>query len=424
MRPKIEQLKGGSDDSRLTPAELKLVLLLAMVQFVNILDFMMVMPLGPDFSAALDIPTSKIGVIGGSYTAAAAISGILTSFFLDRFPRKTALSAALAGLSAATLAGALSTGLYSLLATRICAGAFGGPATALALAMTADSIPVRKRGRALGIVMGAFSVASIAGVPAGLELASSGGWRAPFFAIGGLGFFIAGAFMLRTGQGINDNAISKHAHKGQDKNETLRAWKALLSSVNMHLSMAIGASAMFSAFIVIPNIAAFVQKNLGYPRENMGMLYLFGGVTSLFTMQIAGRIIDRYDAFRTGLAGTVLLIATVYLGFYDSRPWFSPVLLAVLFMSGSSTRMIAANTIASRVPSDHNRAAFMALQSTTQHVASAAGAFGSSLFLGSEADGKLTGVDRIAIISMIVSVAFPLLMKTLETRLNRLELTA
>jgi hypothetical protein len=42
---------------------------LARFTFVNVLDFMMVMPLGPDFAAALDIPTSHLGYIGGSYTA-------------------------------------------------------------------------------------------------------------------------------------------------------------------------------------------------------------------------------------------------------------------------------------------------------------------------------------------------------------------
>ena len=54
------------------PSERMVVLLVAAVQFVNILDFMMVMPLGPDFAAALGIPTSHIGMIGGSYTLAAA----------------------------------------------------------------------------------------------------------------------------------------------------------------------------------------------------------------------------------------------------------------------------------------------------------------------------------------------------------------
>ncbi len=46
--------------------ERRLVAIIAFVQFVNILDFMMVMPLGPDFACSLHIPVSQLGLIGGS----------------------------------------------------------------------------------------------------------------------------------------------------------------------------------------------------------------------------------------------------------------------------------------------------------------------------------------------------------------------
>ena len=100
-------------------SERMLVFLVGAVQFVNILDFMMVMPLGPDFATALDIPMSKIGYIGGSYTAAAAISGLLGSVVLDRFDRRKALAVAMLGLVVGTAAGAFAVGLWSLLAARI-----------------------------------------------------------------------------------------------------------------------------------------------------------------------------------------------------------------------------------------------------------------------------------------------------------------
>lgn len=63
--------------------ERRLIFVLAAVQFVNILDFMMVMPLGPDFACDLHIPTSQLGTIGGSYTASAAVSGFACAFFLS-----------------------------------------------------------------------------------------------------------------------------------------------------------------------------------------------------------------------------------------------------------------------------------------------------------------------------------------------------
>ncbi|HEY8946066.1 MAG TPA: MFS transporter, partial [Polyangiaceae bacterium] len=100
-----------------------LVVLLAAIQFVNVLDFMMVMPLGPDFAEALNIETSRLGWIGGSYTAAAAAAGLFSAGWLDRFDRRRALLVALLGLSVGTAAGGLANGLETLIAARALAGA-------------------------------------------------------------------------------------------------------------------------------------------------------------------------------------------------------------------------------------------------------------------------------------------------------------
>jgi len=111
------------------PSERTFIFLIGAVQFVNILDFVMVLPLGPFFAGPLGIAPSRIGFIGASYTAAAAISGIACSFFLDRFDRRKALAVAVAGLVVATALGGLSAGFGSLISARVLAGLFGGPAT-------------------------------------------------------------------------------------------------------------------------------------------------------------------------------------------------------------------------------------------------------------------------------------------------------
>src|SRR5262249_17144688 len=170
--------------------ERAVVLLVAAVQFVNILDFVMVMPMGPDFAAALGIPSSKLGMIGGSYTAAAALSGLAGSFFLARVGRRRARGVAVLGLVAGTALGGGGTGFGSLMAARVIAGLFGGPATSLSFSIVADVVPPQRRGTAMGIVMGAFSVASVLGVPAGLEAARHFGWRAPFVSLAGLGALV------------------------------------------------------------------------------------------------------------------------------------------------------------------------------------------------------------------------------------------
>ncbi|HZX41762.1 MAG TPA: MFS transporter, partial [Myxococcaceae bacterium] len=169
---------------RRAPSEAWMVFLIGAVQFINIWDFVMVMPLGPDFARALGIPLSRLGLIGGAYTAAAAVAGVLGSTFLDRFDRRPALAVAMTGLVLGTLAGGLAWNFESLLAARFLAGAFGGPATSLSLSIIADAVPPERRGKAMGAVMGAFSVASVVGVPLSLQLSIWGGWRLPFLGVG------------------------------------------------------------------------------------------------------------------------------------------------------------------------------------------------------------------------------------------------
>ena len=104
--------------ARRPPSERLIIFLVGAIQFINILDFMMVMPLGPDYAGALGISTAHLGQIAGSYTAAAAIAGIVAARFLDRFDRRKALGVALFGLVAGTAAGALAHGLASLVVAR------------------------------------------------------------------------------------------------------------------------------------------------------------------------------------------------------------------------------------------------------------------------------------------------------------------
>ena len=96
--------------------------------------------------------------------------GVAAGFFLDRFDRKTALLWLFLGFATGTLLCALAPTYRLLVAARAIAGAFGGVTGAVILAIVGDVIPEYRRGEAMGMVMSAFSVASIFGVPLGLVL--------------------------------------------------------------------------------------------------------------------------------------------------------------------------------------------------------------------------------------------------------------
>lgn len=394
-------------------SERLIIVLVGAIQFVNVLDFMMVMPLGPDFAAALDIPTSHIGIVGGSYTAAAAVAGLAGSMFLDRFDRRLALGVCMLGLVVGTALGGFATGLYTLLLARIVAGSFGGPATSLALAVIADAIPPERRGKAMGAVMGAFSVASVLGVPAGLELARLFGWRAPFFAVAAMGLVLAMTavwFMPSMRQHLS---APRHG----------APHVKLLDGVT-GISLVNTALLMLGLFAVVPNISTFVQNNLGYPRDSIGVLYLVGGVASFVVMRLVGRLVDRFGVTRLFVVGTLLHAVALLAGFVHPVAWLPVLPVFTIFMLSGSVRMVPLQTLASRVPRPQQRARFMSAQSAVQHSASALGAILASLVLGAAPDGKLLGMDTIALGALLVACLVPIGVLALERRVRARELQA
>lgn len=388
--------------------ESRLLLVIGLVQFVNILDFMMVMPLGPDFARALDIPAEHIGVIGGTYTLTAALMGLIAAMFLDRFNRKCALLVTLAGLGVATAAAALAYNLSSLIAARALAGIFGGPTTALAIAMIADHIPPERRGQAMGKVMGAFAVASVLGVPFGLQLALMFGWQAPFIglaAIIALVWFLAQKFLPAHG-----NEVQTHSWRNQWDNilDCLKNPAALATFGYMSL-------AMMAGFMIIPNVSAHLQMNMQYPRADLGILYFCGGAVSFFSMRLVGRWVDRYEATPVALVATLLLAVVIAYGFI----WYKhtmPALIFVGFMLAMTSRNVAGQTLSSKVPSPRERGSFMSLQSSMMHLGSALGAFLSSQLLTHTADGRLAGIENVGAVAIGISCCVPLLFSFTEAR--------
>src|SRR6266478_6612963 len=170
--------------------ERSLLLVLAAIQFTATVDFLIILPLGPQYMRVFGITPAQFGMIVSAYALSAGVSGIAAGFFLDRFDRKRALLGLYLGFAIGTLCCARAPSYHLLVAARVLAGAFGGVAGALILAIIGDVIPEERRGAATGLVMSSFSVASICGVPIGLLLATHVNWHIPFFVLAALSLVI------------------------------------------------------------------------------------------------------------------------------------------------------------------------------------------------------------------------------------------
>ena len=377
--------------------ENRIVWVAAMIQLLNVIDFMMVMPLGPDISKDLPVTNPDIGLICGCYTLAVGFSGLACAKFLDRFDRKNVAVVTVFGLAFATLCATFCWDLSSLIGARILAGIFGGPAAAIAFSMVCDAVPPERRGKAMAIVMGTFSISAIAAIPFGLELAEWGTWRTPFYAISILGFILL--FLI---------ARYTPSMKGHLQAKTLElSLGQLLSNKKYLLAFFMMITAMISSYAIIPNISAYFQINLGYPRSSLGFLYLVGGVFSLILIQIGGRASDRIGPIPTNIIGTVLLLIFLYDGFMRSPS--SPLLVIfIMFMGMVCFRNVSATTEASKLPAPHERAGFMSLYSSVQHIGNGIGALVASVILSTGPTGELVGMKWVGLLAIIMAIFQPL----------------
>jgi predicted MFS family arabinose efflux permease len=298
------------------------------------------------------------------------------------------------------------------------AGLFGGPATSLSFSIIADVVPVERRGKATGAVMGAFSAASVVGIPMGLELARTtifgplGGWRAPFFGVAAIGLLVALAAVWLL-------PPMRHHLQGRFANEPPPSLRQLLAQPTVRVSYAMTAVVMMAGFILIPNISAWVQNNQGLPRAQLSRYYFGAGIVSFFATRYAGVLVDNIGSFKTGTLAAAGLIWVQYNWFYDLRLKVPLVVLFCGFMLALGVRNVAYNTLTSKVPSPRERARFMSIQSAVQHSAAALGAFSSARLLTERPDGGLEGMRTVALLAMGLSSLVPGFLFAVERRVRR-----
>ena len=314
------------------------------------------------------------------------------------------------GLVIGTVVGGFATDFTSLLAARVLAGIFGGPATSLSYSIVADVIPVERRGWAMGIVMSSFGIAQALGIPLGLELAERGSWRTPFFFVAALGAVtVAGAIALLPPLRIHLESERRPA--ALDGIRLLGRSSAVLSFLAM-------ASLTFAAFLVIPNFSGFVQKNLGYPRPHLARLYLVAGGANFLLLMTVGRVVDRSGALVVVVVGSVVMAVALSCGMIVEPPAIVPVAILTGFVLGNSLRQVAVSTLTSRVPAPTERAGFMSLQNAALHFALAGGMFFSAYLLTSTKEGALMGMDRIALLCIALAPLVPLFVVGIERALR------
>jgi predicted MFS family arabinose efflux permease len=375
--------------SHLTPKrERWLLLTLASIQFTSVLDFMIMMPLGPQLTELFGISAGEFGFLVSAYTFAAGISGLLAATYIDRFGRKRMMLTLYPLFGAAALACSFAPTFAWLMLARVASGFFGGVLMALSQTIVAEVIPFERRGRAMGVVMTSFSVATVAGVPLALFLASHFNWHAPFLAIA-LMVSLCALGAAKTLPSLKGHLV---AHPiGDSAPSMLANLRLVLVDPNHLRAYAMSSSMVFAGFAVIPYITLYLQGNAGFKPEQIPYVYLTGGICTLISARFIGHWSDRagkaYAFRRLALLMPLPLLAMTLSA---DLPMVGVLLVSCMLFVVMSGRMIPGMALIGAAADPRRRGSFMTLNSAVQSLAMGLAALVGGQILGRDGNGHLT----------------------------------
>lgn len=402
----------------LQKSERTLLLVLAAIQFTNIVDFMIMMPMGDILKKELSIGPQQYGFLVSSYGIAAFVTAFAGVFYLDNLDRRKALLTAYLGFMIGTLSSAILPNTsdeelnYMLfILTRVITGLTGGLLGGLVMSIIGDAIPIERRGRAMGVVTISFSLAAILGMPVALTLVDvfDNNWHVPFYGV----TLLALPIWLLAFKSIPPMAEHLKNRTHYDRTAAIR-WA--VKSREQRNALLFTVLLVLGQFTVISFMTPFYINNVGLLQSDIKWIYLVGGAATVVSGFAIGRMVDRIGRFRVFTVAALLSIVPVLvITHLPQVPLWVVLVIAAFFFVLISGRMIPANTIATTVVNPEQRAGFMSLNSAMMSLASGSSGIISGLII-SQADENsplmhFEWVGYLAALSTILSLVVVRILK-------------
>ena len=388
-----------------------ILLLLTLLNFTHIMDFMILMPLGNYLMPYFDISSQQFSMLVAAYTFSAGASGFLAAFFVDGFDRKKVLLFAYAGFLLGTFCCAISPAYEILLVSRIIAGLFGGLIGAQVLSIVADIVPYERRAAAMGMIMAAFSAASVFGVPFGLYIANLFNWHAPFFFVVILGVLLV-PFLFKFLPKMDKHLLVEN----RQKISPARLVGDIFRNSSQLYALALTAVLMMGHFMIIPFINPFMEFNMGFSKTQTPLIYMVGGALTMITSPLLGRLADRlgkYNLFIFLVLAAVPLIALITN--LPAIPFYFVLCITGLWFIISAGRFIPAQAMVSNVVPTERRGSFMSFNSSVQQLFVGLASVLAGLIVVKMPDNRIEHYE----ITGYLSIAFILFSIFIATMLNK-----
>ncbi|WP_102101661.1 Cmx/CmrA family chloramphenicol efflux MFS transporter [Tsukamurella tyrosinosolvens] len=280
----------------------------------------------PDLAADLQVSIPRAGLLISGFALGMMLGAPILALATLRWPKRRALLVFTAIFAATHVVAATTDSFAVLLATRF-VGAFVYAGFWAVAATTAIAlVPEDRRGRAMSIVAGGLTLATVIGLPAGTVLGQHLGWRATFLAVA-VATVVAGVAIATT---VPAHLSAIGPARPRDEVRALRPGR-------LWTSYAITASSIAALLISFAYLGAMLLEGSHAAPGTVPLVLALYGVGAVAGIAAGGRLADRRPGSVLVGGTTALTLASVALAVALPHPAAAAVAAALLGAAGFVT---------------------------------------------------------------------------------------
>ncbi|TCC32969.1 Cmx/CmrA family chloramphenicol efflux MFS transporter [Kribbella speibonae] len=259
----------------------------------------------PELATDLHVSIPQAGLLISAFAVGMLVGAPVLTVVTLTWSRRTAALAFLAIFVLAHVAGALTSSYAVLFATRIVAAFVYSGFWSVAAATVVVLVPANRRGRAMSVVTGGLTIATIVGLPLGTVLGQHLGWQSAFWTVAGM-CVLAMAGVLATVPPDRPDAAS--TPRLADEFQALR-------STRLWLAFATTALVTATILVVFSYLAPLLTQTAGLSSGAVPAVLALYGLGSFIGITIGGRFADAlpFHTLFISISGLIVLSAALAL---------------------------------------------------------------------------------------------------------------